>query len=269
MPGEHGALFDVALHIGVRRGEAHVGRAVEAGAGEFAAEGVAVAVGQGMGVLQGQSAGGNGAAEHVGAEADALLLGEDSDLDGAAGADTPLVQGPYDLDAAQDAETAVEGTGGGHAVDVRARQDGGRVGVGAFAAAVDVAHPVDADGQSRLLHPSNDLELTAVLDQLVTTVPDFQYRLTRGLYREPFEADPRHPVVRTLARHAEKSLGHPPVARAEPFWTDCAILARAGIPCLLFGVDGAGAHAATEYVDLASLERLTGILADTIAEFCS
>ncbi|MGW3147752.1 M20/M25/M40 family metallo-hydrolase [Streptomyces sp. NPDC001177] len=112
-------------------------------------------------------------------------------------------------------------------------------------------------------------ELTAVLDQLVTMVPDFQYRLTRGLYREPFEADPRHPVVRTLARHAEKSLGHPPVARAEPFWTDCAILARAGIPCLLFGVDGAGAHAATEYVDLASLERLTGILADTIAEFCS
>ncbi|MGW7404058.1 M20/M25/M40 family metallo-hydrolase [Streptomyces sp. NPDC054833] len=116
---------------------------------------------------------------------------------------------------------------------------------------------------------SVERELTAVLDQLVVTVPGFRYRLTRGLYREPFEADPQAPIVRTLARHAEKSLGHPPVVRAEPFWTDCALLARAGIPCLLFGVDGAGAHAATEYVELASLERLTGILTDTIAEFCS
>jgi acetylornithine deacetylase len=112
-------------------------------------------------------------------------------------------------------------------------------------------------------------ELVDVLDRLAATVPDFCYRLTRGLHREPFEADPQTPVVRTLARHAEKALGHPPVVRAEPFWTDCALLDRAGIPCLLFGVDGAGAHAATEYVDLASLDRLTDILTATIADFCS
>jgi acetylornithine deacetylase len=59
------------------------------------------------------------------------------------------------------------------------------------------------------------------------------------------------------------------VVRAEPFWTDGALLHRAGIPCLLFGVDGAGAHAATEYVDLTSLGRLTDILTDTIMDFCS
>ncbi|MFE9204296.1 ArgE/DapE family deacylase [Micromonospora sp. NPDC007230] len=112
-------------------------------------------------------------------------------------------------------------------------------------------------------------ELTAVLDRLAATVPDFRYRLTRGLHREPFEADPEAPVVRTLVRHAERILGHPPVVRAEAFWTDCALLDRAGIPCLLFGVDGAGAHAATEYVDLASLDHLTDILTSTIADFCS
>ncbi|QFY09786.1 M20/M25/M40 family metallo-hydrolase [Nonomuraea phyllanthi] len=112
-------------------------------------------------------------------------------------------------------------------------------------------------------------ELTTVLDHLASTVADFAYRLNRGLYREPFEADPRSPIARTLARHAERALGHPPVVRAEPYWTDCALLDRAGIPCLLFGVDGAGAHAATEYVELTSLERLTGILADTVTDFCS
>jgi acetylornithine deacetylase len=116
---------------------------------------------------------------------------------------------------------------------------------------------------------SVERELTDVLDRLADTVPDLRYRLTRGLHREPFEADPEALIVRTLTRHAEQALGHPPVVRAEPFWTDCALLDRAGIPCLLFGVDGAGAHAATEYVDLASLDRLTDILSGTIADFCS
>ncbi|WP_042381208.1 ArgE/DapE family deacylase [Streptacidiphilus melanogenes] len=111
-------------------------------------------------------------------------------------------------------------------------------------------------------------ELTSLLDHLTATVPDFAYRLTRGLHREPFEADPQAPVVRTLTHHATLALGHPPVVRAEPFWTDCALLDRAGIPCLLFGVDGAGAHAATEYVDLASLDLLTDVLTATVRDFC-
>lgn len=112
-------------------------------------------------------------------------------------------------------------------------------------------------------------ELTAVLDRLAATVRDFHHRLIRGLHREPFEADPEAPIVRTLTRHAERTLGHAPVVRAEPFWTDCALLDRAGIPCLLFGVNGEGAHAATEYVDLASLDRLTDILTATVTDFCS
>ncbi|MBT1098018.1 ArgE/DapE family deacylase [Streptomyces sp. Tu102] len=118
-----------------------------------------------------------------------------------------------------------------------------------------------ADGAER--------ELAGLLGRLAATVPDFRYRLIRGLHREPFEADPDALIVRTLTRHAEQALGHPPVVRAEPFWTDCALLDRAGIPCLLFGADGEGAHAATEYVDLASLDRLTDVLTATITDFCS
>ncbi|SDO35645.1 ArgE/DapE family deacylase [Lentzea jiangxiensis] len=108
-------------------------------------------------------------------------------------------------------------------------------------------------------------ELQAIIDRLEATVPDFSATLTRGLAREPFEADPDAEIVRTLVA----ALGEPPVVRAEPFWTDCALLDRAGIPCLLFGVDGAGAHAATEHVDLASLDRLTDVLTGTIAAFCA
>jgi acetylornithine deacetylase len=109
-----------------------------------------------------------------------------------------------------------------------------------------------------------EAELTAILDRLTATVPDFRAELTRTLARDPFEADHDAKIVRTLIA----ALGAPPVIRAEPFWTDCALLDQAGIPCLLFGVDGAGAHAATEYVDLASLDRLTEILTRTIIDFC-
>ncbi|MFI0822009.1 ArgE/DapE family deacylase [Streptomyces sp. NPDC021098] len=116
---------------------------------------------------------------------------------------------------------------------------------------------------------SVERELTAVLDHLTATVPGFRHRLTRGLHRDPFQANPEAAIVRTLTRHAEQALGHPPMVRAEPFWTDCALLDRAGIPCLLFGVDGEGAHAATEYVELSSLDRLTDILTATITDFCS
>jgi acetylornithine deacetylase len=40
-----------------------------------------------------------------------------------------------------------------------------------------------------------------------------------------------------------------------PFWTDAALVAAAGIPTLLFGPAGEGAHAAVEWVDVKSLER--------------
>ena len=63
-------------------------------------------------------------------------------------------------------------------------------------------------------------------------------------------------------------LGRTPVVSAGPYWTDAALLHRAGIPCLLFGVEGEGAHAATEWTDIASLHHVTDILAGTIKEFC-
>ena len=88
-------------------------------------------------------------------------------------------------------------------------------------------------------------ELTAILDHLAATVPDFRYRLSRRPVPRALRGRPAGRVG-SLTRHAEKVLGRPPVVRAEPFWTDCALLDRAGIPCLLFGVDGGGAHAATE-----------------------
>jgi acetylornithine deacetylase len=113
-----------------------------------------------------------------------------------------------------------------------------------------------------------EAELRAILDGLASTVPDFAYHLERGVERTPFEADPSHPLATTLAAHAGKVLGHAPVIRAEPFWTDCALLHAAGIPAVMFGADGGGAHAADEWASIASVRQLTDILTDTVIEFC-
>ena len=116
---------------------------------------------------------------------------------------------------------------------------------------------------------SVEAEMVAILDGIAATVPDFAWRIERGLERSPFEADPAHPLVTTLTRHAEASLGRSPAIRGEPFWTDCALMQAAGIAVVMFGADGTGAHAATEWVTLESLQQLTEILTATVAEFCA
>jgi len=52
------------------------------------------------------------------------------------------------------------------------------------------------------------------------------------------------------------------------FWTDAALLAAAGIPTVVFGPIGAGAHAAEEWVDLQSVEQAALIYAQTALIYC-
>ena len=115
---------------------------------------------------------------------------------------------------------------------------------------------------------SVEAEFRALLDKIKAEVKDFRYRLERGLERVPFEAKTDEPIVASLRKHATEALGRAPKIRGEPFWTDCAILKEAGIPCLLFGADGAGAHAATEWATTDSVETLARVLEATALEFC-
>ena len=53
------------------------------------------------------------------------------------------------------------------------------------------------------------------------------------------------------------------------FWTDAALFAGAGIPTVVFGPAGEGAHAAVEWVSLASLERVREVVVRVAAEWCA
>jgi acetylornithine deacetylase/succinyl-diaminopimelate desuccinylase-like protein len=111
-------------------------------------------------------------------------------------------------------------------------------------------------------------QLRGILDTLAARLPDFTYRLHAGLCRHPFEADRETALTKIMLREAETILGYPPIIRAEPFWTDAALLAEKGIPALLFGVDGGGAHAATEWATIDSIEKVTTTLTRVAQDFC-
>ncbi len=75
------------------------------------------------------------------------------------------------------------------------------------------------------------------------------------LVREPFEVDPEAEIVRAVAEAA----GGPELAGA-PYWADAAFLAAAGVPTVMYGAGGAGAHAAVEWVSVADTIAVTETL---------
>lgn len=97
----------------------------------------------------------------------------------------------------------------------------------------------------------------------------FEATVELGLHREPFETPPGAPIVDVLSAAAAAVVGAPPPHRGASFWADAALLQASGIPTVMFGPSGAGAHAALEYVEVASLERLAEILTRAIDSFCA
>lgn len=112
-----------------------------------------------------------------------------------------------------------------------------------------------------------DRELRAVLDAIAAADRDFRYDLTITAQRPPFAARPDSPLAATLTDAHRATTGAPPLRRGEPFWTDCALLHAAGIDTVLFGVDGGGAHAAREWVTVASVRTLTRTLTATATAY--
>ena len=82
--------------------------------------------------------------------------------------------------------------------------------------------------------------------------------------RDPLTAEPDHPfaeLVRSVADAGDYT--------GALFWTDAALFAGAGIPTVLFGPAGEGAHATVEWVSLASLDRVREVVRRVAAEWCS
>ena len=97
--------------------------------------------------------------------------------------------------------------------------------------------------------------------------PSATYQL--GFSREPFEVDAAEPIVVAVREQARRLLGREPRLYGETFWADTGLISEAGIPTLLFGPGGGGAHAAVEWADVGQLEVCTDIHLAVAEGFCS
>lgn len=52
-------------------------------------------------------------------------------------------------------------------------------------------------------------------------------------------------------------------------WMDAAFIQAAGIPTVVFGPGGGGAHATEEWADLDSVRRCASVLLAVATEFCA
>jgi acetylornithine deacetylase len=111
-------------------------------------------------------------------------------------------------------------------------------------------------------------EVQAILDRLRARDPSFQGTARLLLARPGYSGSAEGPLARAVRAAATRRLGAEPPLGGAAYWMDAALIAEAGIETIVIGPVGAGAHAAVEWVELASVERLAEILADVAESYC-
>lgn len=114
-----------------------------------------------------------------------------------------------------------------------------------------------------------EAQVAAILEDARAVDPAFEAEQRTLLVREPFSVDAAERIVAVSRTHVERALGRKAEFIGAGGWMDSAILAAAGIPTIIFGPDGEGAHADVEWVDLASATTVANTLVKIIAEFCA
>jgi len=110
-------------------------------------------------------------------------------------------------------------------------------------------------------------EVQGVLSALSGEDGDFAASARQLLTRPPHEIADDHPVCSALRQILmRRGLAAEPTGMS--FWTDAAILGRAGTSAVLFGPAGAGLHGPDEYVEIDSVCVCRDALVELIRTFC-
>jgi acetylornithine deacetylase/succinyl-diaminopimelate desuccinylase family protein len=126
--------------------------------------------------------------------------------------------------------------------------------------------------ERRTLPGETEGEVRAELHEMLASLgrddPLFRASLEVTCVRPGLEVDRGTEIVLALHRACEGVRGSAPAYVGQGAWYDAALLAREGIPTVIFGPSGAGAHGEVEYVDLPSVVTCAEVLAQVIAGFC-
>ncbi len=111
-------------------------------------------------------------------------------------------------------------------------------------------------------------QIQDVLDHARQHDPTARFCFRSTLVREPFEVDPECDIVRTLKCHTTAERGVQPRFYGDTPWMDSALTSAAGIPTVVFGPGGGGAHAVVEWSNLDEVAMAARILTRVAADFC-
>jgi acetylornithine deacetylase len=112
-------------------------------------------------------------------------------------------------------------------------------------------------------------EVARLLARCGAADPDLLATSRVTLARDPFEIEDTAPIVTLVSEAAAAALGRPAERAGMSYWADSAFLAAAGIPTVLFGPAGDGAHAEVEWVSTASTVACAEVLTAVARRFCA
>ena len=112
-------------------------------------------------------------------------------------------------------------------------------------------------------------ELAALLDRCRAGDPSLAVEQRTLLVREPFEVDQHAEIVGLVRAAAGDVTNEPPRVSGASYWADAAFIAAAGIPTVMFGPGGDGAHAVEEWVSLSDTEAVARTLTAVARRLCA
>jgi acetylornithine deacetylase len=105
-------------------------------------------------------------------------------------------------------------------------------------------------------------EIETILETCCQADPHFRASYEIGLERQPLETPKDAAVLEVMQRHAGQKVS------GASYWADAALMQAAGIDTVMLGVIGSGAHAALEWAEVTSIEKLTETLTTFIVDYC-
>jgi acetylornithine deacetylase len=121
--------------------------------------------------------------------------------------------------------------------------------------------------ERRTLPGEQDADVVAEI-RAVLAAAGVDAELQVVLSRAPLECAADADIARAVRAAAADVTGTAPATCGVAYWMDAAVFAAAGAPSVNYGPAGAGAHAAVEWVDLASVTRCARVLHGTALRFC-
>jgi acetylornithine deacetylase/succinyl-diaminopimelate desuccinylase family protein len=113
-----------------------------------------------------------------------------------------------------------------------------------------------------------EAEIADVLRRAGAREPALEATARVTLVREPFEIAADAAIVRAVRAAGAAVTGREVDVVGHTAWMDAAVLGAAGVPTIVFGPGGEGAHAVEEWVDLAEVEQCARTLAAVAAGWC-